>query len=226
MAEGAMKGGDIREAGAVGGVRERCPVPEGFGGDEEPDPAPVGAQRDTDLVPEQVGHPAGREPDGGGQHGKGRVGVVGEEVEQPATAGCRSVGGPGQRDDRRRQHGQEDGGAALGLIPDQCWSRVAVRVPATISPIRTREVASAVAASSVIPSKTSPAASAKIGLKWSKAQAVVEAVRVSDAPDGAQVLDRAVLRRELDAQRGHSPRYRRTRGSPAGFRPRRLLPLR
>jgi hypothetical protein len=87
MAEGAMKGGDIREAGAVGGVRERCPVPEGFGGDEEPDPAPVGAQRDTDLVPEQVGHPAGREPDGGGQHWKGRVGVVGEEVEQPGDGG-------------------------------------------------------------------------------------------------------------------------------------------
>jgi hypothetical protein len=59
-----------------------------------------------------------------------------------------------------------------------------------------------------------PTASAKIGLKWSKAQAVVEAVRVGDAPDGAQVLDRAVLRRELDAERGHSPRYRRTRGSP------------
>jgi hypothetical protein len=71
----------------VGGVRERCPVPEGFGGDEEPDPAPVGAQRDTDLVPEQVGHPAGREPDGGGQHWKGRVGVVGEEVEQPGDGG-------------------------------------------------------------------------------------------------------------------------------------------
>jgi hypothetical protein len=69
---------------------------------------------------------------------------------------------------------------------------VAVRVPATIRPIRTREVASAVAASSVIPSMTSPAAWAKIGLKWSKAQAVVEAVRVGDAPDGAHVLDRAV----------------------------------
>jgi hypothetical protein len=55
-----------------------------------------------------------------------------------------------------------------------------------------REVTSAVAASSVIPSKTSPAASAKIGFKWSKAQAVVEAIRVGDAPDGAQVLDRAV----------------------------------
>jgi hypothetical protein len=82
MAEGAMKVGDIREAGAVGGVRERCRVPGGFGGDEEPDPAPVGAQRDTDLVAEQVGHPAGREPDGGGQHREGRVGV-----EQPCDGG-------------------------------------------------------------------------------------------------------------------------------------------
>jgi hypothetical protein len=42
MAEGAMKGGDIREAGAVDGVRERCPA-EGFGGDEEPDQARVRA---------------------------------------------------------------------------------------------------------------------------------------------------------------------------------------
>lgn len=69
------------------------------------------------------------------------------------------------------------------------WRCVFRRPSARSAP---REVASAVAASSVIPSKTSPAASAKIGLKWSKAQAVVEAVRVGDAPDGAQVLDRAV----------------------------------
>ena len=39
------------------------------------------------MVPDQVGLPAGREPDGGGQHGKGRVGVVGEEVERPGDGG-------------------------------------------------------------------------------------------------------------------------------------------
>jgi hypothetical protein len=183
--------GDIREAGAVGGVRERCNA-EGFGGDEEPDQARVGAQGDTAWSRTRWVSRRGESPTAAASTGRGASGSSGRRSSGRATAGCRSVGGQGQRDDRRRQHGQEDGGAALGLIPDQCWSRVAVPVPATISPIRTREVASAVAASSVIPSTTSPAAWAKIGLKWSKAQAVVEAVRVGDAPDGAQVHDRAV----------------------------------
>jgi hypothetical protein len=61
------------------------------------------------------------------------------------------------------------------------------------------------AASNVIPFEHVAARIGEDRVEMIERPEVVEASLVGDAPDSAQVPDRAVLRGQLDAERGHSP---------------------